>query len=301
VRISTFRAALLVAVFPVLFGCWHGRLLYCAEPPFWASLGEPLPVRASLAWQSLRHGWWPGFLLVGPQENPRDRLTAALSGGRFGAAVVGPLLSFEASGFAQGFPTTGFVLVDGPAWAAGSVNTVLLVFDRTEAFQAAGEAVRVSLAAAAPHGLVGVLSPAGAASTDAEAQAFLRGASGEGAAAPVVREIDLPVDAAKVKAAVAEMRGGGVEVFLPRLGSLTVACLEALREAGGSAVLDDWVASGAFAGQVFLSVEEDVPAGIGLCLGRAAEPGSVVQGPVRIVSGKARPIPREWKGRVDRR
>jgi hypothetical protein len=295
------RAILLAVAACCLGGCWRGRLLVCAEPPFWASLGEPLPVRISVAWQSLRHGWWPDFLLVGPQENPRDRLSAALAARRYGAAVVGPMLSFEAAGFAQGFPHTRFILVDGTAAGAAAQGSVLLSFDRTSAFQAAGEAVRSSLAAAAPHGLVGVLVPVGAASTDAEAQAFLRGASGEGAAAPVVREIDLPVDAAKVKAAVSEMRGRGVEVFLPRLGSLTVACLESLRESGGSAVLDDWAASGAFAQQVFLSIEEDVPAGIGLCLGRTAGPGSVVQGPVRIVSGNARPLPREWKGRVDRR
>lgn len=301
------RAVLLAAAILGLAGCWHGRVLVCAEPPFWASLGEPLPVQASLAWQCVRSGWWPVFLLVGPQENPRDRLSAALSARRFDAAVVGPMLSFEAAGFAQGFPRTGFVLVDGPPWATGAANTVVLAFDRTAAFETAGEAARLALAGGGTAALVGVIAPAGGAAADPEVRAFLRGASGGGPGnapgsvpgAPLVREIEQPLDAARVKAAVAEMRARGVEVFLPRLGVLTGACLEALRDAGGSAVVADWSASGAFAAQVFLSVEEDVAGGIGQCLAGKARPGTVHQGPVRIVCGKARQVPPTMKGKVD--
>jgi hypothetical protein len=299
VKIPPLRAIILAAALCVLAGCWRGRLVVCAEAPFWASLGEPAPVRASIAWQSLRRGWWPDFLLVGPAEDPRDRLSAVLAGGRHGAAVVGPMLSFEAAGFAQGFPRTRFILVDGAHPGAAGGNSVLLVFDRTAAFKAAGETARLSLAESEPRGLVGVLVPAGTTGSDVDVQAFLSGAGGEGASAAVVREIELPVDAAKVKAAVAEMRGRGVEIMLARLGGFTVAFLEGLRDAGGSAVVDDWAASGMLAEQVFLSVEEDVQAGIGLCLGRGVTPGAVVQGPVRLVCGEARPLPRELKGRVD--
>jgi hypothetical protein len=299
VKCPARRALPLAAAILALAGCWHGRVLLCAEPPFWASLGEELPVKASLAWQSLRSGWWPEFLLVGPQESPRDRLSAALSARRYGAAVVGPMLSFEAAGFAQGFPRTGFVLVDGPAWAEGAANTVVLSFDRTASYEAAGEATRLSLAAGPAGGLAGVIAVAGGPASDPEVQAFLRGASGSGQAPPVVREIEPPVDSAKVKAAVAEMRGLGVEVFLPRLGVQAVACLEALRDSGGSAVVADWQASGAFAGQVFLSIEEDVIGGIGLCLAGKARPGTVFQGPVRVVCGDARQVPAAAKGKVD--
>ncbi len=216
-KILPLRAILLVAALGSLSGCWRGRLVVCAEPPFWASLGEPLAVRASITWQSLRRGWWPDFLLVGPVENPRGRLSAALAGGRYGAAVVGPMLSFEAAGLAQEFPRTRFILVDGAPQATAGGSSVLLLSDRTAAFQDAGEAARLSLASSGSGGLVGVLAPAGAAAADPEVQAFLRGAGGGGAPAAVVREIATPVDAMKVKAAVAEMRGSGVEIFLARL------------------------------------------------------------------------------------
>ena len=294
------RSALLVfLVVCGLSACWNGRLVVCAEPPFWASLGEPLAVRASLAWRSLVHGYWPGFLLIGPQENPRDRLSGILATGRFATAVVGPMLSFEPAGFAQGFTGTRFILVDGLPDPAAGKNTVLLVFDRADAFRAAGEAARLSLEEAEPRGLIGVIAVAGSVSQDAEVQGFLQGAAGPDAPQPVVREIEAPLDAAKVKAAVADLRAAGVEIFLPRLAGLDAACLEALRDAGGCAVTADWAVSGARAPQVFLSIEEDVVAGIGWCLGRAGKAGSVVQGPVRIVCGKARQVPAAMKGRVE--
>jgi hypothetical protein len=281
----------------VLAGCWRGRLLVCTEPPFRASLGEPFPVELSMAARSLARGYWPVHLQVSAQENPRERLTAALATGRFGTAVVGPLLSLEAAGFAQGFPKVRFILVGGTASGEVPSNAVTLAFDRVEAFRLAGEAARLSLGEGETRGLVGVVTGTAASNQDEEVRAFLQGAGGGGQ--PLVRTVEQPLDEQKVKAAMAEMRRAGVEIFLLRIAGFEVSCLEALRDGGGSAVLSDWAVSQAFPRQVFLSVEERTLEGIGRCLGRAGTAGGVVSGPVSVVCGTARPVPKELKRRID--
>lgn len=297
------RRCLLLLAALALAGCWRGRLLVCAEPAFLASMGEPASVEVSLAARSVLHGYWPSFLRPGPQENPGQKLAAALSRGRYAAVVVGPLLSLEPAGYAQGFPKVRFILVGGKA-ADARANVVVLDFDRVEAFRLAGEAARASLAGGESRASVGVLSAIAAADQDEEVRAFLDGAggSGEGLSDPgeqaMVRTVEQPLDEQKVRAVIAEMRRGGVEIFLPRIPGFEVVCLEAIRDSGGSAVMSDWVVSGAFSRQVFLSVEEESVAGIAMCLGRAGQTGEVLAGPVRIVCGTARSIPREQKKRL---
>jgi hypothetical protein len=286
-----------------LAGCWRGRLLVCAEPAFLASMGEPASVEVSLAARSLLRGYWPSFLRPGPQENPRVKLSAALATGHFAAAVVGPLLSLEAAGYTQGFPKVRFILVGGNPVDARA-NVVVLDFDRVEAFRLAGEAARSSLAGGESRARVGVLSAIAAADQDEEVRAFLEGAGGnEGGSAErgeqaIVRTVEQPLDEQKIRAAVAELRRGGVEIFLPRIPGFEAVCLEAIRDNGGSAVMSDWAVSGAFSRQVFLSVEEESVAGIVLCLGRAGRAGGVLEGPVGIVCGTARSISREQKKRL---
>ena len=298
-RMGPILAALALA------GCWRGRLLVCTEPPFRASLGEPFPVELSMAAHSLLRGYWPVHLQVSAQENPRERLTAALATGRFRTAVVGPLLSLEAAGFAQGFPKVRFILVGGPGSGEAPSNAVTLAFDRVEAFRLAGAAARLSLGEGETRGLVGVVTGTAASNQDEEVRAFLQGAAGGGpgggdvGAQPLVRTVEQPLDEQKVKAAVSEMRRAGVEIFLLRIAGFDVSCLEALRDGGGSAVLSDWAVSRAFPRQVFLSVEEKIFEGIGLCLGRAGTAGGVVTGPVGVVCGTARPVPPELKRRID--
>jgi hypothetical protein len=264
----------------------------CGELPFWASLGEPRRALAALTVRSILHGYLPTFLFVGAQENPRERLVAALTAGRFSAAVVGPLLSLEAAGFVNGFPRVRFVIVGGPPGAGDAPNVTRLAFDRTDAYRLAGEGAQLSLAEGPSGGRLGVLAAgnAAAAAAEDEVRAFLEGAGSEGGRA-VVRGVEEPADAAKVKRAVEEMRGEGVEIFLPRLAGLDAACLEALRDAGGCAVTADWEASDAFPRQVFLSIEERTIDGIGLCLG--GQDGGVVKGTVGLACGKARTVPPE--------
>ena len=88
------------------------------------------------------------------------------------------------------------------------------------------------------------------------------------------------------------MHRDGVQLFLLGMGALDAWGLEVLQGTGGAAIVADWAASGAFPGQVFLSVEEDIPGGIARAL---ASPGRLrsINGPVRLVSGRARPVPRE--------
>jgi hypothetical protein len=285
------RFAVLIALF-ALTGCWRGRLLVCGEPPFWASLGEPTRVKAELAMHSILRGYLPTFLSVGAKENPRERLVAALRSGRFSAAVVGPLLSLEAAGFVDELPKVRFVIVGGGPTDGDSSKVTRVVFDRTEAYRTAGDCARLSLAEGPPGGRIGVLVASASAAVDDEVQAFLDGAGPESARA-VVRSIDEPVDAAKVRTAVEEMRREGVEIFLPRLGGHDVSCLESLGDAGGCAVTADWKVSGAFPRQVFLSVEDRTIDGIARGLARRGKGGGTVEGTVVLACGKARAVSRE--------
>jgi hypothetical protein len=82
------------------------------------------------------------------------------------------------------------------------------------------------------------------------------------------------------------------------MGSLDSWALEVMKDAGGCAVVADWASSGAFPGQVFVSVEEDVPAGIAQALTHAAPGIRTVDGPVRVVAGKARPVPAAARSRL---
>jgi len=90
-----------------------------------------------------------------------------------------------------------------------------------------------------------------------------------------------------------------VEILLLGTGLFDSWCLEVMAGAGGCAVVADWQTSGAFPRQVFLSIEEDIPGGIGRALALAPGSAAPVSGPVRIVSGAARPIPAEVRSRVE--
>jgi hypothetical protein len=83
-----------------------------------------------------------------------------------------------------------------------------------------------------------------------------------------------------------KLRSAGAEIFLLGLGEHDPLGLEALHDSGGTAVVSDWQVSGAFPSQVLLSVEEDVPGGITRALDALRAGISLVQGPVRLVSGK---------------
>ncbi|MBE3135326.1 MAG: hypothetical protein IMZ55_17810 [Acidobacteria bacterium] len=240
---------------------------------------------------------------------------AALGSGRFSAAVVGPLLSLEAAGFVDGFPMVRFVMIGGRPTEGDASKVTRVVFDRTEAYRTAGDCARLSLSEGPPGGRIGVLAAVASASAavasasaavasasaavasasaavDAEVQAFLDGAGPQSARA-VVRSIDEPVDAAKVRKAVEEMRREGVEIFLPRLGGHDVSCLESLVDAGGCAVTADWEVSGAFPRQVFLSVEERTIDGIARGLAKRGKGGGTVEGTVVLACGEARAVSRE--------
>ena len=116
---------------------------------------------------------------------------------------------------------------------------------------------------------------------------------------PVTRTLSKPTDRSAVKGAIEQMRRAGVEIFLLGTGSLDPWCLEVMSTAGGSAVVADWAMSGAFPRQVFLSIEEDIPAGIGRALAPRAPGSGPVRGPVRVVSGGARPVPAAARSRLE--
>ncbi|HYW85820.1 MAG TPA: hypothetical protein VFB30_21385, partial [Spirochaetia bacterium] len=278
----------------LLSGCGSGRLMFSFEQPFWMSLGDDAQVRLSLTRAAVQHGYLPRIFVRAPQENPAAHLAQDMSAGRFRTVVVGPLLSFEWRGYVPQSPRTHFILIG----AADDLpeNAVALVYDRTHAFNAtgfaSGESVRqraggdVSLALGSR---IGILLNASSPLTAAETEAFADGvAEALDGARPTVRVLADGTDRPGVKAAIEQMRAQGVEIFLLGLGSLDPWCLEVMKDAGGCAVVADWASSGAFPAQVFVSVEEDIPAGISLALGHAAPDVRAVNGPVRVVAGKAR-------------
>ena len=271
--------------------------MFAFEQPFWVSLGDDAQVRLSLTRAGAEHGYLPRIFVRGPQENPAAHLAQEISAGRFRTVVVGPLLSFEWQGYVPQSPRTHFILIG----AADSLpqNAVALVFDRTHAFDtagfAAGESVReragveVSLALGSR---IGILLNASSPLTAAETEAFVAGvAQALDGARPAVRVLADGTDRPGVKAAIEQMRAQGVEIFLLGLGSLDPWCLQVMKDAGGCAVVADWASSGASPAQVFVSVEEDIPAGISRALAHAAPEVRVVDGPVRVVAGKARDVP----------
>jgi basic membrane lipoprotein Med (substrate-binding protein (PBP1-ABC) superfamily) len=270
-------------------GCLPARLLYSFEQPYWSLLGGNLRTRASITVDSLRRGLRPRIELSDFPQDPHARLAAMLRAGSWRTVVVGPLASFAWATAAADFPGTRFILVDvSPPQAGAPPNVTFLTFDRRDAMRSAGgEAAR-----AARRGPgVGMLLTAGSEFRAEELQAFEEGVSAvlEGAR-PVRRSLSLPSDRASVKAAVAQMRGEGVAVFLLGAASLDGWALSAMEEAGGVAVVSDWTRSGASASRVLVSVETDDLAGISRALD--AVPGTTrVEGPVRLVPGGARAAP----------
>ena len=269
----------------LLAGCWNGRVLFSFEQPFWAAVGGTR-TRISLAEASLAGGYFPRIDVAPSATDPRERLVEMLSLHRYSLAVVGPLLSLEDAAYAGRFPGTRFVLIDVRAQGHSlPPNVVALSFDRTEAFRKAGSAA----AAAVQSGRVGVLLSTDSDVTADEEHAFLSGAADAlRNETPVERILPVPVDKAAVTSAVQQMRAQGVEILLIGLGGLNPSALEALRGAGGSAVLADWAASGGSAAQVLVSIECDVIGGVARAIEALGSGAREASGPVKLVAGKAR-------------
>jgi len=294
-RVTRRRMTFLAVVCALLLtGCWNGRVLFSFEQPFWSSIGGKTRLRAALAGAAVSHGYLPRIDVEAAGADPFASLVGNLASGGYAAVTVGPLLSFQWAAFVSRFPGTRFVLIDPPAPVHDlPPNAVFLTFDRTGAFRdagrAAGDSVRGKFNAAASQlGVrIAVLASDGSGLSAAEVDAFTRGvAETLDGGRPVLRTLPASPDRAGIRAAVDQLRRAGAEIILLGLGERDPQGLEALRDAGGSAVVADWQVSGAFPSQVFLSVEEDVPGGITRALDALRAGVPRVYGPVRLVSGK---------------
>jgi hypothetical protein len=253
----------------------------------------------SLVRISLTNGYLPRILVSEQGGNPGERLAAAIAAGGYRAVVVGPLLSFDWRAYVSRQPRTRFILIGGANPADLPPNATVLLYDRRDAFRAAGHAAGIAVRSgadatrAAPSARIGVLL-SGAPSLDAgETDAFSEGvAQALDGARPTVRVLGDRIDKPAVKGAIEEMRRDGAQILLLGMGSLDAYALEVLLGTGGSAVVADWAASGAFPGQVFMSVEEDIPGGIARAFAEAGRARSV-RGPVRLQGGRAGHFPRE--------
>jgi len=302
-------AAVLTGCALLTGGCWNGRILFAMEEPSWAAGAGDVLLRRPLVRASLLHGYFPGFLLIRTQEDPVARLRRELTVRRYGVAVVGPLLSLDPQLFTAAPPSTRLLLVEGASAATPPGNAVRLVFDRREAFRIAGSAAglavgqqaggTVTSALAARVGVLVSMHPPG---TQEELSAFMAGvAQTLDGGQPSLRTISDPVDRNAIQVAIGQMRRDGVEIFLLFLGAPDSWALETLKNTGGSAVVSDWAASRADSAQVFLSVETDLAGGVARFLTHAQSVEGVVSGPVRIVAGKALPVPSEVATQVSPR
>jgi hypothetical protein len=70
------------------------------------------------------------------------------------------------------------------------------------------------------------------------------------------------------------MRNANVAYFLLKLFQSNIYCLELLKNSGGFAVVEDWAGSKAYENQVILSIEEDYPETIRICLELIDKKGS---------------------------
>jgi hypothetical protein len=289
-------------------GCWNGRVLLAFEEPFWATLGNDLPARVAVARETIARGYLPRVILTRSPDDPTARLEKELLTGAYRTAVVGPLASSQWRAFAARFTRTRFILVGDIDSDGLPPNALHIGYDRASAFRAAGFAAGSAVieeggaGAAARAGRVGMLLSADGVLTNEETEAFSSGvAEALDGGRPVAHTLAAPPDKAAVKAAIEQMRQAGAEIFLLGTGSLDPWCLQVMSSSGGSAIVADWAMSGVFAGQVFLSVEEDIPQGIGRALAAPSSRHGPVAGPVRIVVGKARAVPPAAKARVEGR
>jgi hypothetical protein len=290
----------------ILSGCWNGRVLYSFEEPSWVSVGGGLRTELSLVRDALTAGYFPRVSIASADKDPSEALAKELASKKFRAVVVGPLLSLQWRDYALRFPDVRFVLIGGSARADLPPNAVVVRYDRTNALKTAGYAAGLSVrdeeggaSQSADGHRIAVLTGPGSELSAAETDAFGAGvaealAGGE----PIVRTIDNPADKNVVKSTLESLRGDGVEIFLLGLGASDPWCLEVLSSAGGCAVVEGWAVSAVFPQQVFLSVEDDIVGGIRLALGARNGGGHEVDGPVRIVVGKARGIPDAARTRI---
>ena len=290
----------------VLGGCSPRSMIVLVSEPYAFTLGERGVFEKELSRAASAHGLRLHLIVAPVTAALKDTIEAGLP--RSAVAIIDPLYGREAESLAAGYPNVDFILLGGaiPEEAAGNVR--YLSFDRTAAFQTAGYAAELSIDNQESGGVgakaegseprIGVILMRSRAVGDSAVSAFIRGCLDAGGAAPTVKELNEPQDKAGVALAVEELRKQGIEIFFPRLGELNGACLAALKTSGGCAVTEDWEGTGASAAQVFLSVEEDLIGGIDACLSAPRDQGARVFGPVRVVCGKARPVPPGLEERI---
>ncbi len=289
-------SALAVSCALLLGGCWNGRVLIAMEEQYWTAEGGDGLLHWPLVRASLARGYLPRFLVIGAQQDPEGSLKKAIFARHYRAVVVGPLLSLEPLDFA---PAQTRLLLVGDPTAPQQDDMIRLIFDRTGPFKTAGYAAGLSVSAEAGGRVtnalasrIGVLVSSHPPGTSEELEAFSSGvAQALDGGQPLMRTVSDTVDRNGVKAAIDQMRTDGVEIFLLFTGNPDSWALEDMRNSGGCAVVSNWAASKAFPRQVFLSIETDLAGGVERFLSNRVTGAGVVSGPVRLVAGRARPIP----------
>jgi hypothetical protein len=303
-----YSPAFFLLIFMILGGCAPRGVLVFLSEPFGISRGEGSALERELSRSVSAHGFQLRLVVSPVSESVKDRLDAELSQPWIKAAVIDPLFSLEAESLAAGYPDVSFVLLGESNSRELSINVRRLIFDRRVSFQTAGYASVVLLRTQDPNGAdydaqeggsrIAILLPHSRAMGDSAVSAFIKGCLEAGGSSPTVMELNEPLDKSAVAKGVEDLRKQGIQIILPRLGELNGACLAALKASGGIAVTEDWEGTGAYADQVFLSVEEDIIGGIAACLAPSEDPRSTVIGPVRVVCGRARPVPQGLEGRI---
>jgi basic membrane lipoprotein Med (substrate-binding protein (PBP1-ABC) superfamily) len=292
--VKSLSSFLLVVSTLFVLACSSKQMVVFVSQPYWESADRDGALHRKLSSVAKTHGLGLRLVLAGTTDDARGVLSRELSSSRASVVVAGPLSSAPAAQLAPGFPSVLFILM-GEGGSGDGANVERLLFDRGPAFRTAGYASGLALGGAK----AGVILRSPRSAVEGDVSAFASGLKDAGLADRlVVRDLGGAADPAVVQRAVNEMRAAGVDIFLPKLGDRNQSCLEALRVSGGCAVTEDWEASGAFKSQVFLSIEEDVAAGVDACLKTAGQGRTTVYGPVRLACGRAREVPRELRDRI---
>jgi hypothetical protein len=231
-------------------------------------------------------------------------LEEPLRGGDVGMAVLSPFMKPIAAELARRNPELPVLYLGrmDAAMQAVPSNMYHVSFDRAPAFREAGSEIGRRLSggsagvtpdAAGGGPAAGTVEKAAviasAEASEDEMRAFREGfLESADEYLLLTRRLDDAGDAIKVRALLADVKERGARYYLFMLHGLLPTCMDFLHREGGLAVLEGWRRSGAYAQNVFMTVEEDYVRTIATVIGALGSDGERrVAGTVRLVRNAA--------------
>jgi hypothetical protein len=170
--------------------------------------------------------------------------------------ALSPLLAPYGPRLASAYPERAFLILDAEVKDGIPANLAVIDFDRREACERAGAMLGKVFAESSGSEKFGIfllqISNRSRGEVDAFRKGFLQTASENRLVERVILD---PKDRAKAKKMLEAMGREGAVLFLLKGYSLNDYCLEVVQRLGGSAIVDDWTASGSYGETVLMSFE----------------------------------------------